>query len=434
MSASKHCATGLFLGVAEEEKSHMVGRYTLKVSLQNDFKSNSMGAIRNKNPTDVFIKLSRGNLAYTCGIKLDLIFTDRRIHDAFEAQYDNPNPSRTDQKPEPDFQVNKVLNIDLGRANRTILEVKVKGVEKTMVLKCVDCKFKDAVDNSVETIAQQEIKAFDSLPESLKGVFVEKYAHGRLWFDNSSYEVILMEQMYLTDMNQAFIQTEYKLGDIQQLKWMAQAFGLLQKVHKAGYSHGDPHAGNLLWTDGIGQGTMKFIDPERMLNLTRNGIENETKAIRKLSDVGYLLFRNQLIYQGIITEDPAHDFEISCEILHMRLKLIKSHLPESFVFLDDTLPYTNDFINSGIWSIANAKYMWEDGNPTQYQKLTTEEFGKNLDDFIANMSDPAYIEKVFHYIIMEINRSVLKVVRIDDKDLDIPKVQHTSVTSTHFPI
>jgi hypothetical protein len=52
--------------------------------------------------------------------------------------------------------------------------------------------------------------------------------------------------------------------------------------------------------------------------------------------------------------------------------------------------------------------------------MKTEDFGKNLDDFISNMSDPQYLQKVFHYVILEINRAALDFPTIDDKDLDVP--------------
>jgi hypothetical protein len=425
-SNTRHPTFNCFLGVAEEEQSYMVGRQTMKVGIHEKFREDSLEQLKRKTPTDIYINLARGTLAYKHGIKLDLIFTDKTVYDKFRMRRDTPSQTddTTDQvssgRPEPDIKINKVLNIDFNRSNRTILEVKFKGFENTMVLKCVDFRLKDIVDKTTETLAQQEIKAYDALPNTIKHLFVEKYAHGRIWFDKTSYEVILMEQMFPVDLEQAFLQTEYKIGEIVQLKWMAKAFELLHEIHQAGYSHGDPHAGNILWTDGIGLGKMKFIDIERMFCLKLGDIDNETKAIRKLSDIGYLLFRNQLIYQGIINIDPEYDFEINCKLLHARLRRIKSNLPRDTVFLDETLPYTNDFINAGVWSTAISKSMWEDSNPSQYKKMATDEFGRNLDIFISKMSDPAYLEKVFHYTIMEINRSELRSSGIDEQDMNAP--------------
>ena len=411
MAKPSYSANGLFLGVVEDEKSHMVGRHTMRVTMDVDFRLNSRDAMQRKVPTPVYLVLERSSAA----IYLDLIFTDRSIHDKFQLLYD---PNHPDTR--PGITVNKVLNIDKARLNRTIFEVRINGIDKIMVLKCIDSKTKNIEDESVVTVTQQEVKAFEALPDSLKGIFVEKYGHGRLWFGVFDHcEVVLMEKMCSTDMHQAFTQVKYDRDNIdsvsEQLKWLAEAFGLLHKVHKAGFSHGDPHPANLLWTDGIGQGTMKFIDPERMLNLNVEGTDNETKAIRKLSDVGYLLFRNALTLLGL-----SPDLHIECDTLHKRLKRIKSRLTESFVFLDDTLPYTDYYEFAGVVSIEGSKQQWRRNNPTQYEKMKTEDFGKNLDDFILNMSNPQYLQKVFHYIILEINRAALKFTTIDDKDLDVP--------------
>lgn len=414
MQRPRYSANGLFLGVVEDEKSHMVGRHTMNVITDADFRINSRDAMHKKSPTQIYHVLERGIF----GIALDLIFTDRSIHDKFQLFYNTGSGPGSGLRPV--IQVNKLLNIDSNRANRTILEVQIKGIDKIMVLKCIDCKRKDVVEDSVETVTQQEVKAFEALPDSLKGIFVEKYGHGRLWFSDLDHcEVILMEKMCSTDLNQAFTTVKYDKDDpnsvSEQLKWLSEGFGLLHKVHEAGFSHGDPHAANLLWTDDVGQGTMKFIDPERMLNLNLEGTDNVTKAIRKLSDVGYLLFRNVLTLMGLNSGQ-----NIECGTLHRRLKQIKTRLVEHFVFLDDTLPYTDYYLYASLWNMGQSKEKWRIHNPIQYEKMKTDDFCRNLDVFISNMSDAQYLQKVFHYTILEINRAALRFPAVDDKDLDVP--------------
>jgi hypothetical protein len=45
----------LFISVAEEEKSHVIGRHKLKVSFHDNFKANSVDTILEKNPTDYYM-------------------------------------------------------------------------------------------------------------------------------------------------------------------------------------------------------------------------------------------------------------------------------------------------------------------------------------------------------------------------------------------
>ena len=395
----------------------MVGRHHIKASVSPNFVHDSADSMTEKRKTDIMQNLEMDPNQYQHGISLDLLFTNKQIYDSFRSSIGSKNSG---------IEIIRVLNSNKIRANRTILEVKLSGIDQKMAMKCVDCEITMADNETtvVESIAQKEVQMFDELPDTIRGLFVEKYAHGRIWFGSTSYEVILMESLYPIDVDQACLKQDFKAAKTAQLLWISQAFNMLKMIHDAGYSHGDAHLGNILWTKGIGQGDMKFINLERMINLNQRGMDNAGKAVRKLGDVGFLLFRNNLIYQGINKAIVT----IDVESLHTRLKTIQEKTPNNILFLDDTLPYTQKYTGYGTWNLAYSKSQWKSANETQFRKISENEFEAKLNAFVKGMTDMSYTEKVFYYLISEINKtheeSMSVTVNIDDNDLRIPVNPH----------
>jgi hypothetical protein len=418
MLKSKQHEYDRFLGVAEEAAEYKVGSKAMRVSIDiPSFKRESTAAIGRNPLTEIYKNLiSEGDGFTPPDIFVQLTFTDVNFWNVFKSK-DN-------------IEVIRVLNLDKSRYERTILEVRVKGIENPMVLKCIETRLKEIVSGNVQTITQQEIMAFDRLPQNLKNHFVRKYAHGRLWFTNVSYEVILMEKLSAVTLRGALtgVSIDFKNNTAdpvpKQFVWLANAFGLLHRLHVAGWSHGDSHADNIIWP--IGSNDLKFIDPERMLDMNEldNGSpkhDNETKAIRKLGDIYQLLFVNDLAIFGLNPRPTSYDLRV--DLLHSRFKEIKAALAsvgiESSFSLDDTIPYHYGFRGAGINKIEDVKLFLRNFDREQYKKFSSADFHVKLDEFTLKLSDPVYLQKVFIFTIMELNKSVQNAP-IDESDFSFP--------------
>ena len=405
-----YSANDSFLGVVEDELASSVGRHSMKVSVNiEEFKKKSEPVIKQKTATEIYNKLIRGGDAYKdTGIALDLIFTKTNVWEALKSK--------------GSIQVIKVLDIDEKTYQLTTLEVRVPGIDRPMVLKCIECQMRTTDSDRVVTVAQQEVSAYDRLPGQLKDLFVEKFAHGRLWFKSSSYEVLLMEGMSDYSLDQGFTQTGFSSANNDHFVWLAQAFGMLHKVHAAGYSHGNAHAGNVKWSEGPGKGALKFVGLARVVNISTN--ENEVKSIRKLNDICHLLLDNNLSFSGLNPRRLVR--EINFGQLHARLVEIKTRLAASSVgsidkyfSLDETLPYHADFIDAEIYGIRETKAKLESADSMQYQRMKDPSFQKKLDDFTLSLTDPEYLRKVFLFVIAQINRSTQNAA-VDQDDMKIP--------------
>jgi hypothetical protein len=405
-----------FLGVAEEAVEYKVGSKAVKVSINiPDFKLKSAEALKRSSQTDIYKNLIKIENGYDYYDKyLQLIFTDVEIWGKLKGK--------------GNIDVIRVLNLEKERHGRTILEVNFKGIDKPMVLKCIETELKEIVFGNLQTITQQEIMAFDGMPQELKPIFVRKYAHGRLWFTSSSFEVILMEQLSKRTLGDSFVETSirFQTNDQdpipRQFVWFSKAFELLHRLHIAGWSHGDIHAENVLWTSDGNE--LKFIDPERMLYIgdmvdDPSKIDYEAKAIRKLCDIYQLLFTNRLALSGL----KYRTYNLRVDLLHTRFKAIKAALIsggiESSFSLDDTIPYHYKFRLAGVDPIEKIKPILKDINPSQYQKFKNPDFHKKLDDFTLKLSNSDYLQKVFIYTIMELNKS-MQGSPIDKDDLKFP--------------
>lgn len=419
-----------FLGVAEEETKVSVGRCIMNASIDvNSFKIKSAGAVHARNQTEIYTKLLKGKDAYEdYGIMIELFFTNKKFWDLL--------------KNNRIIEIIKVLNLAKARAERTILEVKIEGISKPMALKCIECEVSDVSSGRVVTLVQKEIIAFDNIPDNIKVNFAEKYAHGRLWFNNSSYEVILMEKMSTT-LDQAFTSTTYDIQRPIQYVYLANAFRLLHTIHAAGYSHGDAHGSNIMWTDEKGRGDLKFIDPERMINLKNQ--RTEVKNILKLCDISHVLFCNFLAYSGIKNKTPSQSyFDMDFRKLHQRLKNIKKNLVsygknyQSFVF-DSVFPYSRLILFVGTEQIDRIEERiikpLQEANEEQYNTtILTESLGNQLDDFTQSLTDPSYLNKVFVYILNVYNRSMEGSVSISIEELNYPMPESVTASPPLSPV
>lgn len=422
MLRPRYSVNDMFIGVAEEEIKFKKGTQIMKAKIDvAKFTQESLQALKGEHPTEIYKKLIKGIDGYTVfGIMVELIFTNQQSWEKFGQKYS--------------IEIVKVLNLSKDRSERTILEVKIEGIERSMVLKCVECEANNISTGRVITLAQKEIIAYDNLPTNLRDVFVEKYAHGRMWFDNSSYEVILMEKMEGPDLYNGLMQIKHKIDNIEQYVWLAKAVGLLHRIHMAGFFHGDAHTGNLMWSNGNGKGELKFLDPERMVNMNTDGCDNVTKAIRKMSDLSNIFFFNPMSVYNIF---PNRDiFHIDFRTLHMRLTQIRTILTErnqkNYFPLDELFPFDVTFAYAGASDINTVKKKLMSINQIQYRKLNEEKFNTMFDDFTSALTDPSYAKQVFIYIIKEINKSKT-TARIDGVDLDIPRQEVMSTLPLPIP-
>ena len=429
MLRPRYSANGMFIGVAEEEIKFKVDFRIMQVNIDVDkfsresypaFKSIVEGA-KDEIPTEIYQKLLKGNKGYkNFGIMVDLIFTNRQSWE------------KLGQK--SSIEIIKVLNLAKDRSERTILEVKIEGIEKSMVLKCVECEANDISTGRVLTLAQKEIIAYDALPTHLRDIFVEKYAHGRLWFDNSSYEVILMEQMSGPDLYTGLMQIKHKKDNIEQFVWLAKAVKLLHRIHIAGFFHGDAHTGNLMWSDGNGKGALKFLDPERMVNMNVDRCDNTTKAIRKMCDLSQIFFFNPMSVYSLTP--PRRIEKINFKLLNARLKYIRNKLTErsqyNFFPLDELFPYDTAVAYTGISDINRIRAQLMTADFTQYRNLNEEKFNDMFDRFTLALADPLYAKRVFNYIIYEINKSTTNA-RIDEVDLNVPRQEDLTLLPLPIP-
>jgi hypothetical protein len=333
----------------------------------------------------------------------------------------------------------KTINMEKYRLERTVIEVSFEDVSETYVLKCIKNTTKQSEnhdqDEKTQTVAQSEVAAFDSIPDELKHVFVQKHAHGRLLFQNASFEVILLEKMFPVNLNTALTLDKAVREPNTAYEWLAHAFGLLHKMHSAGYAHGDSNCQNFLWTTGIGEGTMKLIDLERTRNLksiSSDGspmFDNVSKAICKLNDISTLLLKHSLADARRRDARGRLHILIDYEDLHRRLKLIKSHLPgpqyinsRVGVFLDDLLP-CNDLITDcciDTRRLRNAVEYLQQTNTSQFEKMMEPQFDENLNEFTSELSNPSFLKRVFEYMIKQLRKIDIEDETIDEYDEDIP--------------
>ena len=179
------------MGMIEEVTESVKGRLVMQTNTSSDFVQRSADALLDaKVPTPIYTYLSKYP---TQKAIIDFMFTDEITWSLCQRV--------------TDITIQRVINMEIMRSDRTILEVNIAG--NVYALKCVKQNAKTAISeariNHVRTPTQDEASAYDRLPEKTKDLFVKKFAHGRLWIylkvndvkpaEEYDTEIILMEKM-----------------------------------------------------------------------------------------------------------------------------------------------------------------------------------------------------------------------------------------------
>ena len=277
-----------FLGVVEEDQIDVIKRVAMDVKIAPNFVTNSASGLNNrltgkpKDPT-----MTSKYLVQEISKIISLFITNPML---------NINMGHT-------LTVWKIGNMQNDRFGRTILEVSIPNFPH-MALKCVGEKIgilKNTSENDLVILSaiQQEALAFDKLPATVRKLFPTKYGHGRIWFSpdllgpDFTCEVILMELCCFDDLRELMVK-KIDTEKTEIVRWWALAADKLYALHIAGFTHGDAHLSNFIFTDRVG-GNMKIIDIERMRTLADLGDGPDGLAYRnlyKLCDIYHFLFHN----------------------------------------------------------------------------------------------------------------------------------------------
>ena len=390
----------VFLGAVEDARTKVVVRHVMVLDIfRLLFRERMHKEILNVTDITDIVKF----ILDGAQLKVSLAFTNYRVADECKAL--------------SKLKVNRVLNMAKGRWGRTILEVEIRG--SLAVLKIVNTVLKEVVDESVQTPTEQEVNSFDNIPEHLKLIFVDKYAQGRLYIegDDSGYspEVVLMEKMCPTELQQALSRSPEPIN--VKMGWWANAIEKLIMIHEAGWIHGDCYPSNILWTHDVGVGELKWIDPERMVNLS--GKDPKLVAAYKLQEIYHILIHNGFF--GSRLEGGMNAFYlVNYGALHERFKEIRKRIPDdntrNAFLLPDTIMYHNDFRGGVIAGRITPEVMETFKSHPQYQVMDTIDYT----GFLKKLTNIYYLENVYAYLILQMNKVLRGDMTISAADLDIP--------------
>lgn len=400
---------GLFLGVVEELPG--LGRLTMKVLPDHDFVAKSYNATRYEGPTPVY-----SFLANPTGVAwLDLIFTNQILFSKCKYQ-------RL-------VSVKKVIDLKNERLGRTIILVDIGGDQ--LVLKCIGNSNKTYGANATKTPTQDEAFNFDTMPETLKTHFVKKYAHGRLWIgDAYNCEAILMESLFEEAITKEMVR-RIRSNDGNFYAWWSQAIGMLLKIHRNGYIHGDSALANFSWSvQGIGS-EIKMIDPERMKNITSRDVTE--KNLLKLCDIYHVIFHS-VVYATLAKNAGAME-DVDFKSLHGRLDTIyqKLSLSERSLFLlNDVIIYSDSISSMALdvdnpTNLPNVLSYHRSVNPQQFSKLSSID----TDPFLERLCDPLMLRKTVEYIILQTKRFGYPIEALDLLFPGSSQTPHQPTLPTH---
>lgn len=375
---------GGYLGTVEEENANVVGRITMKMSLDTIKIHNikEVSGITNGSPlTSIIIELFKYPV-----IDFNFYVTDYSFFNKY--------------KQEKTIRLIKIIDMFPERDGRTIMEVAIGS--DLYVIKAVDTVGKDTnSDGYIETPTQNEVQAFDGLPQALKPYFVSKYAHGRLYVGKKQSEFILMEKMGSNELGIIISDSNRDINWRMGL-WV-NAIKMLLKLHDHGWAHGDAHPGNILLTlDGT---RMKWIDPERMTNLSN--LNNKMKAALKIRDISLMLCGGEYVLDNIEGKDEAYH-KLNWEIFHERLDTIKKSLniDPKYPWLSDIIMFNNAILftrkaDGSYTNKAGEDMMKAIRNDPQYQIMDSIDFKTAL----APLMDKTILKKTADYLIRQINKA-----------------------------
>lgn len=317
--------------------------------------------------------------------------------------------------------VTRVINMCIERLGRTILEVNVN--KTPMVLKIVNSAYKDTIDGHVQTPTEQEANSFNKIPEKLRDIFVEKYAHGRLYANDGtgdySPEVILMNKMCEIDLQTAM--SIEKNSYANKIKWWAEAMQKLLTVHECGWIHGDCYTSNLLWSNEVGVGSLKWIDPERMRECSTFGSDTKLLAAHKLHEIYHILFHTAFFGNRLIG-GLSSLFQVDFCMLHQRLSSIRSELGRNGrtdmvveFMLPDFVMFNNGNRGDAIKGIT-PEIMQALSKHVQYEKMDRVDYSQ----FLRKLTNVYYLDNVYEYLVIQTNKVLAGDMTISAEDLSIP--------------
>jgi hypothetical protein len=425
-----------FLGVVEEETAKVVARRVLDVRVMPNFKADSV-MINEEKQTEMFLWLCEKQ---NCVVSLYV--TDRYLK-----QY-------IDEFKINDMRVYKAVNMEKSRQGRTILEVSIGENDFKSVLKCVEeriavSRYATELEVVTKTTMQQEVNAFDNLPPSLKLYFVQKLAHGRIWFriagttKDISFETILMAMCFPNDVS-------YTLWEMSQtdkgtaLKLWAKAIRTVQSVHTHGYAHGDANLSNFLFSyEGLSPAQvsdfekipgiskfagrpLKMIDPERMQELTKF-VSNEENSPNGMAYVNLYLMNDfyEIIFKHILFGcfNGQYNGFTRFDQLQVRMQAIydrlEDHLKKDF-YLHDCIIF--DYSQIAMAAARNHVELFgqlQKKHPTRCQIIASKLL--DIDVFLGLLCEPSYLHKNVTYLLGQIER--MKVTtEIIPQDLIVPSI------------
>ncbi len=384
----------LFLGVVESQIQHKIGERSFTILLTDS--KGFYESIQGKPLTQCVQCLLNAEIANDGAV--NLMFTNNEMWERCKSLNS--------------MQIVRVLDMELARYGRTILEVQLNGI--AMVLKVIDTRKKQLYDNVVHTHTEDEVISFDRIPEDLKSIFVQKYAHGRFYLANYCPEIILMEKMFPISLQSALGRQSFSLQ--QKMSWYTQAIEKLLKIHKAGFFHGDCHSGNILWTDDVGIGDMKWIDPERMISMI--DLDEKTKAVYAIQEI-YNIFMHTGFFNGKIM---AHGFsvdDINFPVLSSRFEKIKKGLSRDkqadFMFPDIIMFDISIRGNNGD-GIITSEILQQLSTHSRYTNIESV----NYDLFLQKLTDPNYLENSLEYTVLQCIKAHRNDLNVSQEDLAIP--------------
>jgi len=401
-----------FLGVVEDETTGVIGKKKLDLKIVDmaEF-TRSLGR---KPRTQCVEHLLNETIVLNGGV--DLRFTDTSMLQKL-------NPLGV-------LKIIRVIDMAKERLGRTILEVDVSG--ERIVLKVVNAMNKVTINDSIHTPTETEVHAFDMLPTTIKPLFVKKYAHGRLFLNEYTPEVILMEKMFPVDMQHLVAVTNRSFTLQDKMGWWVKAIESLLKIHRAGFFHGDCHLGNILFTDDLGKGNLKWIDPERMISI--NGLDEKTKAAYALQEIYHILIHN--LYVIVRTNLPLDKMDFGK--LSDRLFIIKNRLntedrknfmlPEMIIF-DQNIRGNGGQLDK-VFMDAIKMGSIRMGRQNQYDLLGTVDY----DSFLEKLTNVYYLENVVEYLINQFNKAKLGDMSVRSDDLTIPSTTPSSRMQSSPPV